>query len=94
MYEGREVEGSVGECDLYLMLADRYGWTPEEVGRMDPDFVQEVTIRLRAQGDVAAEARTKAEAERRAAERRARIEAREHRALGKQGTDVSIEEIV
>jgi hypothetical protein len=28
--------------DVYVMLADSYHWTPQEVDAMDPDFIDEL----------------------------------------------------
>jgi hypothetical protein len=37
--------------DIYVTLADRYQWTPEQVDRMDPDFVDEMTAYMNAAVD-------------------------------------------
>lgn len=43
----------MGRYDLYVLLAERYHWTPEEVGRLDPDFVEELIAKLEAEAGVA-----------------------------------------
>jgi len=40
------------------VLAEKYQWTPEQVNRMDPDFIEEVLARTRAEAEIA-EARRK-----------------------------------
>ena len=32
----------MGDFDLYVMLAERHHWTPEQIDRFDPDFVEEL----------------------------------------------------
>lgn len=38
-----------GEFDTEIALALRFNWTPEQVGRMDPDFIDELAEALRAE---------------------------------------------
>ena len=47
------------------MLADRYRWTPEQIDRMDPDYLEELQARMRAEGIVAEERRQAEERKRR-----------------------------
>ena len=46
--------GPVGAFDAQIALAERYGWTPQEVAAMDADFLAEALTRLRAEADVEA----------------------------------------
>ncbi len=39
----------MGEWDEEVMLAEWYHWTPDQVGRMDPDFIDEIFARKRAE---------------------------------------------
>lgn len=39
---------------MYHVLADLHHWTPEQVNRMDPDFIEEHLIRERARQNVEA----------------------------------------
>ena len=80
MFEGRRVKGPVGGNDTLVLLAERYHWRPEDVLRMDPDFVDEVVVRARAETDVEAAKRKRAE---RANKRRP----------GQAGEDVDLAEI-
>ena len=52
--------GPVGGYDEYITLAVQYNWTPEQVNRMDPDFINEILTRLTAEWD-AEKAKRKAE---------------------------------
>ena len=63
-----------------MALAERYHWTPAQVGRMDPDFVEELLVRMRAEADVEKARQKRAE---RAARRKQR-----------RGEDVDMAEIV
>lgn len=74
----------VGEYDLYLMLADRYGWRPEDVNRMDPALIDELRAKMRAE-------RILAEERRRAAERKRKHDewVRTHRRPQGEGVDIS-----
>lgn len=56
---------AAGEFDLYVMLAARYRWTPEQVNALDPHFLDELLAYH------AAEARWEEE-QRKEAERKAR----------------------
>lgn len=38
--------------DLYVILAARFGWTPDEINRMDPDFVDELMAYLHAEREL------------------------------------------
>lgn len=40
----------MGHYDTYSMLAAAHGWTPEQVNRMDPDFITNELARLAALG--------------------------------------------
>ena len=60
------------------VLADLHNWTPEQVSRMDPDFVEEHIIRERAK-------QAAAEAERKRQKRKRR---------GGRGEDADLSEIV
>lgn len=51
MFDDKKIDGPVGRYDLLVTLAERYQWTPEQVLRMDPDFVDEIVIRCRADAD-------------------------------------------
>ena len=96
MYEGKRIEGPVGQFDEMIMLIDRYHWTPEQICRMDTDLLSELLTRDRAAADVVREAREKAEkeaeAEKKRREREASRTARE-RASGLRGESVEISEI-
>ena len=54
------------------MLAERYHWTPEQICRMDPDYIAELLVRISAEADVLEARRKAAERERKRRERRAR----------------------
>lgn len=69
---------------MYHVLADLHHWTPEQVNRMDPDFIEEHLTRERARQAVDAEKRRRKE---RQAARRAK-----HGGLG--GEDADLSEIV
>jgi hypothetical protein len=56
----------VGGYDHYWPLMDRYGWTPEEICRMDPELIEEALVRIRADADVEAARRKREEARNRA----------------------------
>ena len=77
---------AVGEFDLYLLLADRYGWRPEEVDRMDSDFIDELRSKIRAEGIVSEERR-------KAAERKRKHDAWVKAHRRQRGEDVEISEI-
>ena len=68
----------VGDYDLFVTLAERYHWTPEQICRMDPDFLEEVTARIRAE----------AEAEKRKARRK-----HKHKGGSGRGEPVDLSEI-
>ena len=58
--ERRPARGSrpprpIGDFDLAVSLAIRFGWTPEQIGRLDPDYVDELLARLSAEDDLRAE---------------------------------------
>jgi hypothetical protein len=44
-------ERPVGNHDNLIALAERYHWTPDQIGDMDPDYVDELLIRMSAQAD-------------------------------------------
>ena len=75
---------------MYVALAERHGWTPEQINRMDPDYIDELLVRLKALGDV-----QEAEAEeRRRKEKKARVDAKRAAGRGgRVGDDVDISEI-
>lgn len=50
MFRGHKVQA--GRWDMYHVLADLHGWTPEEVDRMPMDFVLDHLARERARQDV------------------------------------------
>ena len=52
---------------MLVILAERYHWTPEQVSRMDPDFVVELLIRIRAESEVEAQRARREKARRRRA---------------------------
>lgn len=35
-------DGPSGDYDLYVLMATRYQWTPEEVNALDPHFLEEL----------------------------------------------------
>jgi len=37
---------------VLVLLAEEHHWTPEQVSRMDEDYVTEVVARIRARNDV------------------------------------------
>ena len=43
---------AVGQWDIYIAVAERYHWTPEEFGRLDPDFLEELSAYWSAQADL------------------------------------------
>lgn len=91
--EGRLPRGeAVGEHDLEVALAWRFGWTPEQVREMAPDFIEELTARLEAEGQMAEQARQEQERERKRVERERRRAEREARG-GMRGTAVELSEI-
>lgn len=55
---------------MAVLLATRHHWTPEQVARLDEDFVTELLARERAEADV--ERKRQKIAERRASRRRGR----------------------
>lgn len=55
-----------GDWDWYIILADRFGWTPQEVDALDPDFIDELDSWMAADGDYAKVLKKRAEAEARA----------------------------
>jgi hypothetical protein len=65
------------------VLAERYQWTPDEVCLMDPDFVEEVLIRLGVEAEIAEGKRKAAERERKRREKKFR-----------KGDDADLSEIV
>lgn len=52
---------------MLVILAERYHWTPEQVSRMDPDFVVELLICIRAESEVEAQRARREKARRRRA---------------------------
>lgn len=44
------VDVACGEFDLYVVMATRYRWTPEEVNALDPQFLEELLAFQRAEG--------------------------------------------
>lgn len=80
MFEGKRDAGPAGPYDGLIVLAERYHWTPEQIGRMDPDFVEELAIRLRAEVEAA-------EAER-------KRQKRKRKRRGGRGEDADLSEIV
>lgn len=44
------------------MLAERYHWTPEQICRLDEDYITELLARIRAEADVAEAKRKRDEA--------------------------------
>lgn len=43
---------AIGEWDLEVSLALRFNWTPEQIGRFDPDYLEELIARLSAETDL------------------------------------------
>ena len=41
----------MGDHDDLIGLAERYHWTPDQIGDMDPDYVDGLLIRLAAEAD-------------------------------------------
>lgn len=41
----------MGDHDDLIALAERYHWTPDQIGEMDPDYVDGLLIRLAAEAD-------------------------------------------
>ena len=64
-FEGHH-EGPVGEWDAYIVLAERYHWTPEQICRLEEDYITELLARSRAEADVAEVKRKREEAKHRA----------------------------
>lgn len=85
MYEGKHKGGEVGGYDAYVMLAERYHWTPEQIDRLDPDYIDELLIRMSVEAEYQ-------EAERKKAERERKREARAQKG-GKRGEDMDISEL-
>lgn len=69
MFEGKSKGGVDPEYDSYGMLAERYQWTPEQVDRLDPDYIDYLLARIAAESDYQESERKKAERERKRAER-------------------------
>src|SRR4051794_15656674 len=44
-------QSGVGDYDNEIALALRFGWTPEQIGRLDPDYLEELIARLQAESD-------------------------------------------
>ena len=72
---------------MELALAERYHWTPEQMGSMDPDFLVEALARLGAEAELSREEQQRQERKRRRDERRRRL------GMRRTGQDVGIEEI-
>jgi len=82
VFAGEGVEGPVGRWDPYIVLAERYQWTPAEVQALDPDYLEELMARLAAEADhEEAERQTRERQERQAARRREQA-GRTQRAMG------------
>ncbi len=62
-FEGHH-EGPVGEYDAYIVLAERYHWTPEQICGLEEDYITELLARSRAEADVAEVKRKREEAKR------------------------------
>jgi hypothetical protein len=45
-------EPAIGDWELCIALAERYHWTPEQIGRLDPDFLEELGARFDAERDL------------------------------------------
>lgn len=45
---------AISRWDTYVVLANRYNWTPEQVDALDPDFYEQIMAFLRAEGVVEA----------------------------------------
>lgn len=63
-----------GEFDLYVQFAVRFRWTPQQVNALDPNFLEELIAYLNAENRFQ-------EAERREAERKARLDQQKAAAL-------------
>ena len=61
MFEGRRVKPPVGGNDTLVFFAERYHWQPDDVLRLDPDLVDELVTRARAEKDVEDAKRKRAE---------------------------------
>lgn len=53
-----------------MALAVRFNWTPDQVGRMDPDFVEELVARINAGSELDRERAREAQRRREQAGRR------------------------
>ncbi len=62
--------GASGEFDLYVVLATRYQWTPEEVNNLDPHFLDELLAFQKAEERHNEKQRKEAEAKAKAKSRR------------------------
>ena len=75
MFEGNHPAGEpVGEHDVYVSLAERYQWTPDQINDMDPDYIEDLLSRIRADGDVQREKEAQAERERKAEESKRKLD--------------------
>lgn len=54
VFEGKERTAG-GRYDIQVMLAEAHGWTPEQVDRMDPQFIAELFAQKTAKGDYEAQ---------------------------------------
>ena len=55
-----------------VLLAREYHWTPEQIARMDEDFIMEILARIRAENDVERARQRREQRRRGAAERQSR----------------------
>jgi hypothetical protein len=85
VYEGKHTGGEVGGYDVYVMLAERYHWTPEQVDRLDPDYIDELMIRISVEAEHQEIERKKQERERKRAANKPKG--------GRRGEDVDIADI-
>ncbi len=50
----------VSEWDWVVNLTLRFGWTPEQIGELDPDYLENLMARLSAEAAVQARAQARA----------------------------------
>lgn len=83
MFEGKHKGGAVGGYDTFVVLAERYHWTPDEVRALDPDYIDELLIRIGVESEHNETERKKQERDRK----------RNAGKGGSKGEDVDISEI-
>jgi hypothetical protein len=47
----RKSRDPIGDYDLYVHLAEAFQWTPDQVDRLDPDFIVELIAKMNARAE-------------------------------------------